>query len=209
MVEKVRMFQSLAKTSTHNGLVVASGDTVLLDDTIEYAPSAEGVPISDYEEPSDMECVDGTLNSIARTTFPKVSTSLPQYFSYNIDNEVEASDNNNDSSGEDWIPSWADCVSSSDDDTEDYIPPIVYDQEKIDAWCKSHNSYKAVPMDLEQLQMLYRPGSWGSTSVELLGSRDNFTGPTPGYKLGNETGLSKPEDTFLLYWSDETIQRMV
>lgn len=38
-----------------------------------------GEPIADYNVPLDVEGVDGTQDSTARTTFPKVSFSLLQY----------------------------------------------------------------------------------------------------------------------------------
>jgi hypothetical protein len=52
------------------------------DDPIHDTPTAPeppGEPIQDYEVPATMEGIDGTEDSTARSTFPKVSTSLPEY----------------------------------------------------------------------------------------------------------------------------------
>lgn len=52
----------------------------------------KGDPIGDYDVPSDVEGVDGTQDSTTRQTFPKVSSSLPDYMVFGTkssDNEVE------------------------------------------------------------------------------------------------------------------------
>lgn len=52
------------------------------DDPIHDTPTAlepPGESIQDYEVPTTVEGIDGTQDSTAYSTFPKVSTFLPEY----------------------------------------------------------------------------------------------------------------------------------
>ena len=82
---------------------------------------AGGCPIADYHEPSDTEGVDGTQNSTARDTFPKVSIGLPEYMlcpdnALHSDGVEALGMNSVDSSGEEWLPEFGDTIESSDSD---------------------------------------------------------------------------------------------
>ncbi|KAG0578692.1 hypothetical protein KC19_4G042700, partial [Ceratodon purpureus] len=48
-------------------------------EAIPWGSQPPGLPIADYDVPEDEEGVDGTQNSTARMTFPKVSHDLPDY----------------------------------------------------------------------------------------------------------------------------------
>jgi hypothetical protein len=104
----------------------ALGGTEVIGDTAENENNAlepAGDPIVDYDVPNDIEGVDGTQDSTARTTFPKVRTRLPNYM-LDIDKECD-DDQDNDfgldyddaaSSDKDWLPDYRDVVESSEDD---------------------------------------------------------------------------------------------
>lgn len=46
---------------------------------LRVAPEPPGEPIANFDVPSNVEGIEGTEDSTARTTFPKVSRSLPEY----------------------------------------------------------------------------------------------------------------------------------
>jgi hypothetical protein len=71
------------------------------------------------------------------------------------------------------------------------------------------DAFKATPLDTDELAQYYRKTSWSSASVDFIGSRDNFTGPTPGYKFSQPGRIPKPKDVFNLYWNDNTLSRII
>ena len=173
-----------------------------------------GYPISDYDAPSDTEGVDGTQDSTARVTFPKVSHGLPDYMlcantSLHPDDEVDLGMLSADSSGEDWLPDFQDTIETSDSDFDvDNLDEGEPPAPGLESWCMSPESFTPVHMDCEQLAEYYRPTSWNSGSVDYVRSRDNFTGPTPGLKSTNTQGVPLPHAVFDLYWTDATIDRI-
>ena len=71
------------------------------------------------------------------------------------------------------------------------------------------DAFRPTPLSMEQLEQYYRRASWSSASVDLVRSRDNFMGPTPGLKQTDPSKVPKPERVFNMYWSEETLERIV
>lgn len=204
----------------------ASGDTVLIAedgqgdsgatdhiahnyDSNEVAPQPGGHPIADYDMPSDVEGIAGTQDSTARTTFPKVSQSLPEYiFASGIveerdedeDDALEQNSDEVDSSDRDWMPEFKDTQESSDEDF-DWDDTIEGDDGGggFANWCMRPEAFTPTYLDMEQLAQYYRKASWSSASVDFVRSRDNFTGPTPGMKQRALLRSPKLERVFNLY----------
>lgn len=112
-----------------------------------------------------------------------------------------------DSSGEEWIPEFGDVLSGSDceEDFGDLAPrrpPILGD---FHDWCHSASAFRTTHLDAAQLQAMYRVESWHADSVSLLGSRDNFCGPTPGLRHPPDS-LPQPLSVFDLYWTPEPLR---
>ena len=171
----------------------------------------QGCPIADYDVPSDIEGVDGTQDSTARDTFPKVSIGLPEYMlcsntSVNSGGHAEIGMVSADSSGEEWLPEFCDTLESSDsdfavdnlDESEPYAPGL-------EQWCMTPESFTPVHMESEELAEYYRKESWNSASVDFVRTRDNFTGPTPGLRSPRPEGIPQPHTVFDLYWTDACV----
>jgi len=186
---------------------IETGDTILVDKNQPCEGCARNQlrSISEYEEPSDVMGVDDTLDSTARTTFPKVRESLPEYMLF----DVKASSSDVDSSGSDWIPEFKDCEPSSESDVDEYIKPQNSPPVDFAFWRTSSDSYKASHLDMEQLTSFYRKQSWNSPSVSLLGSRETFTGLLPGFRMRDRSKIPMPEDVFNLYWTNEVLAEIV
>ena len=184
----------------------------------ENAPS-RGVfgqrPIGEYREPSEEhDGANGTQDSTARSIFPKVSTTFPEYMRlgggmHEGDAEGVIQAEGAISSGDEWMPEFEDVVDSSGDEGGDYVPRRPLVSSDFEEWCHSTASFKPVRLDMEQLRAFYCAESWNSDRVSLLGSRDNFCGPPPGFRLPPKSALPKPEDVFELYWTEETLARIV
>ena len=182
----------------------------------QLTPGHAGVcPITDYDAPSDTEGVDGTQDSTARDTFPKVSLGLPEYMlcsnsNVQSDSQMGFGMTSADSSGDEWLPEFCDTVESSDSDfvvdNVDESEPLAPGLEK---WCMTPESFRPVHMDTAQLAEYYRKESWSSGSVDFVRSRDNFTGPTPGLKTPIHDGVPLPHRVFELYWTDACVDRIV
>ena len=171
-------------------------------------------PIADYDAPSDTEGVDGTQDSTARDTFPKVSFGLPDYMlcgnttvhsAGGVETGMSA-----DSSGEEWLQEFCDTVESSDSDFDvDNLDESAPPAPGLERWCMSPESFTPVRMESAQLAEYYRKESWNSSSVDFVRSRDNFTGPTPGLKTRIPEGVPQPHMVFDLYWTDACVDRIV
>ena len=174
-----------------------------------------GYPIPDYDAPSDTEGVDGTQDSTARVTFPKVSHGLPAYMlnpntSMQPDDGLDLGLDSADSSGEDWLPDFGDTIESGDSDFDvDNLDENEPRAPGLERWCMSPESFAPVHMDSEQLAEYYRKESWNSSSVDFVRSRDNFTGPTPGLKSRYAQGVPQPHTMFNMYWTDACVDRIV
>ena len=174
-----------------------------------------GYPIQDYDAPSDTEGVDGTQDSTARVTFPKVSHGLPAYMlstntSLHPDAELDLDLHADDSSGEDWLPDFGDTIESSDSDFDvDNLDEGEPRAPGLERWCMTPESFAPVHMDSDQLAEYYRKESWNSSSVDFVRTRDNFTGPTPGLKRRHAQGPPQPHTVFNLYWTDACLDRIV
>ena len=170
---------------------VGSGEGPGLTEHISKNIEAEGIPdqlgaypIADYDAPSDIEGVDGTQDSTARVTFPKVSHGLPTYMlctnaSLHPDDGLDLGLDSADSSGEDWLPDFGDTIESSDSEFD--VDNIDEDEPRapgLERWCMSPESFAPVHMDTEQLAEYYRLESWNSSSVDFVRTRDNFTSHT-------------------------------
>jgi hypothetical protein len=179
-------------------------------------------PIQDFEVPSDVECEDGMQDSTTRRIFLKVSSSLPEYMLCNNidegciadfdtdDNNVEQSDIDIDSSDREWFPDYRDCVYTSDDEFDvDIVDDDGRASEDFLHWAMQPDAFKATPLGSEQLTQHYRKSSWNSDSIDFLGSRNNFTGPTPGFKNTNPDVVPRPKIVFDLYWHDEMLVKIV
>ena len=178
-----------------------------------------GSPIADYDAPSDIEGADGTQDSTARMTFPKVSIGLPEYLQHKqkvknaagkIIEKVVGSDVFPDSSDKEWLPEFEDTIESSESDFQVNGPDEAEPLEPgLEDWCMREESWAPVRLEPPELAHHYRKQSWNSASVGFVGSRDNFTGPIPGLKCGRPEGVPRPETVFELYWSDATVDRIV
>ena len=167
-----------------------------------------GDPIRDYDVPSDVEGPDGTQDSMAHMTFPKVSSSLPEYMLY-IENislnedageETEGIPGDPDSNDREWIPEFHDTLESGDSDfEEDDVDDPRGSKDGLDSWCMQPEAFTPVHLTMEQLAEYYRKSSWNSASVDFVKSRDDFTGPTPGLKGPTVCGVSRPKRVFNLY----------
>jgi hypothetical protein len=164
-----------------------------------------GCPITDYDAPSDTEGVDGTQDSTARDTFPKVSLGFPEYMLC-ANTPVPSADGQDmgvmsaDSSGEEWLPEFCDTIESSNSDFDvDNLDETVNHQPGLEWWCMTPDSFTPVHMDSDQLADYYRKESWNSASVDFVRTRDNFTGPTPGLKSPIPEGIPLPHAVFDLY----------
>ena len=176
-----------------------------------------GRPIADYDAPSDTEGVDGTQDSTARDTFPKVSVGLPEYLlctnasvhsTGGLDSEMVLSEA--DSSGEEWLPDFCDTLESSDSDFDvDNLDETETLAPGLESWCMTPDSFTPVHMGSDQLAEYYRKESWNSASVDFVRTRDNFTGPTPGLKVPTPNGIPSPHAVFDLYWTDACVDRIV
>ena len=183
---------------------------------VHGSPGHAGVcPITDYDAPSDTEGVDGTQDSTAKDTFPKVSLGLPEYMlcsnsNVHSDSQMGFGMTSADSSGDEWLPEFCDTIESSDLDFDvdnvDEIEPLAPGLEK---WCMTPESFTPIHMDTAQLAEYYRKESWSSGSVDFVRSRDNFTGPTPGLKTPIHDGVPLPHKVFELYWTDACVDRIV
>jgi hypothetical protein len=69
--------------------------------------------------------------------------------------------------------------------------------------------FTPVHLDMAQLAQYYHLSLWNSTSVDFVTSRDNFTSPTPGLQFRDPDRIPKPETVFNMYWTEETIMRIV
>jgi hypothetical protein len=183
---------------------------------VPLTPEHEGgCPITDYDAPSDTEGVDGTQDSTARDTFPKVSLGLPEYMQCSNSNMQSNSQlgfgmTTVDSSGDEWLPEFCDTVESSDSDFEvDNVDKNEQLAPGLEKWCMTPESFTPVHMDTAQLAEYYRKESWSSGSVDFVRSRDNFTGPTPGLKTPIHDGVPLPHRVFELYWTDACVDRIV
>ena len=200
---------------------VGSGNGPGLTEHVSENISVEGIddqlggyPIADYDAPSDTEGVDGTQDSTARVTFPKVSHGLPDYMlctntSLLSDDGVDPGLLEADSSGEEWLPDFADTIESSDSDFEvDNLDGGEHPAPGLERWCMSPEAFTPVHMDMEQLAEYYRKESWNSSSVDFVRTRDNFIGPTPGLKSIDIQGVPLPHTVFELYWTDACVDRI-
>lgn len=197
------------------------GDTEAVASTAgkaHMAPQPPGDPIEDYNVPSDVEGIDGTQDSTARTTFPKVSYTFPEYLLQctHVDCDEQEEDalprglEDAESSDLEWLPEFCDNVESDDDDFDvAYLDESNHNVSGLVDWCMRPESFRPVYLDTEQLAQYYRKASWSSSSVDLVGSRDNFTGPPSGLKCPPIDSLPKPERVFNLYWSEKTLERIV
>ena len=109
-------------------------------------------PIADYDAPSDTEEVDGTQDSTARDTFPKVSIGLPDYMLYG-NTTVHSSGGVEmgmpaDSSGEEWFPDFGDTIESSDSDFDvDNLDETDTPAPGLERWCMSPAAFTPVHME--------------------------------------------------------------
>ena len=171
-------------------------------------------PVEEYVMPEVVEAAEGTQDSTARTVFPQVSKTLPEYMLWDENDgfmgdcgaaqQCEAAV----SSGEEWIPAFEDDLGSDEDFPADYVPARPPQSRDFLEWCQSAGSFLPGHMELHQLQAWYRAESWNEDKVSLLGSRDNFCGPQPGYRRGGE-GVPGVTEVFDLYWTPETLRRIV
>jgi hypothetical protein len=158
---------------------------------------------------------DGTQDSTARVTFPKVSHALPAYMlstntSLHPDAVHDLDLHSDDSSGEDWLPDFGDTIESSDSDFDvDNLDEGEPRAPGLERWCMTPESFAPVHMDSEQLAEYYRKESWNSSSVDFVRTRDNFTGPTFGLKRRYAQGPPQPHTMFNLYWTDACVDRIV
>ena len=209
----------LEGTASGVGSGTGPGLTELVDENIEVTPATPtqllSCPIADYDAPSDIEGVDGTQDSTARDTFPKVSIGLPEYMfcsntSVHSTGGVESGMGSADSSGDEWLPEFCDVLESSDSDFDvDNLDESGPPASGLERWCMTPDSFKPVHMDIDQLAQYYRKDSWNSGSVDFVRTRDNFTGPTPGLKSLGPEGIPLPHTVFDLYWSDACVDRIV
>ena len=156
-------------------------------------------PIREYSEPSYVEGADGTQDSTAQTVFPQVSTTLPEYMEQDVggvmgdDGAAALPCEAEISSGEEWIPEHEDVLSSSEGELDreehcyDLVSPRSHCPLDIDGLCHSLHSFRPPHLDMGQLHAFYRVESWHADTVSLLGSRDNFCGPTPGYRYASNS----------------------
>ena len=174
-----------------------------------------GCPITDYDAPSDTEGVDGTQDSTARDTFPRVSVGLPEYMlssntNVHSDGGMGFGITEADSSGDEWLPKFCDTIESSESDFDvDNVDESEALAPGLERWCMRPKSFTPVPMDTTQLAEYYRKESWSSGSVDFVRSRDNFTGPTPGLKTRIHNGIPLPHTVFEMYWTDACVDRIV
>ena len=174
-----------------------------------------GCPIIDYDAPSDTEGVDGTQDSTARDTFPKVSLGLPEYLlcsntNVHSDGGIGLGMMSADSSGDEWLPEFCDTLESSDSDFNvDNVDESDALAAGLERWCMRPESFTPVHMDSAQLADYYRKEAWSSGSVDFVRSRDNFSGPTPGLKTPTLEGIPLPHTVFELYWTDACVDRIV
>lgn len=195
-------------------------------DEVQWGTQPRGVPIKDYDLPEDEEGVDGTQNSTARMTFPKVSHDLPDYMQSLKKKIVVASDDSQDeghveteeqpagevdSSDREWWPEFEDMAESGGSDFDHQVDRDEEDFEEVtglEEWCMSEEAFTPVRLSMPQLAMHYRRESWSSSRVDFIGSRDNFTGPPPGLKSKTNCPVPEPHRVFNLYWSDTTVDRI-
>lgn len=123
-----------------------------------------------------MQGIDGTQNSTTRTTFPKVSYTLPEYFShpqfYRESDEEEDTliqdVDDAESSDRDWLPNFDDTLETDDEDVDlhclhesgQYMPDLA-------DWCMRPESFTPVYLDTTQLAFHYHPSSRNSNSVDF------------------------------------------
>jgi hypothetical protein len=176
--------------------------------------------VHNTETESDEDATRGTQESTCRTPFPQVTiTSLPAYISEHCRETL--SDSGDGSTGEEWVAEPHDLDISDDGSDVELVDdgPPFFDHEvhpevtaringEFDQWATSEASYKPVSLDLAGLQNYYQPSMWNSTSVRLLGSRNNFSGPTPGYAGAVPIDLPNPTLYWNMYWDDTTLDRI-
>jgi hypothetical protein len=115
-----------------------------------------------------------------------------------------------DSSDKDWLPDYEDIIESSDDDFDvDFVRSCAEEDAGLVNWCMHPEAFTLVHFDMAQLAQYYRLLSWSSASVDFVRSRDNFTRPTPGLRFCHPDWIPKPEIVFNMYWTKETIIRIV
>jgi len=121
-------------------------------------------PIKDYGMPSDVEGIDGTQDSTARTTFPKVRYTFPKYLlCTHLDFDDKEEDalpqglDNAESSNREWLPEFCDSVESYDDDFDvAYLDESDHNVLRLAKWCMRPESFVLVYLDIEQLTQHYR-----------------------------------------------------
>ena len=118
-----------------------------------------------------------------------------------------------------------DCVSVTNLDGED-DPPTVHDgpvdpfgdgvdangectadiemdinDEDYEEWSQSSESFKAMPLEDAEFERYYHQSNWTSEHITLLGDRNNFTGPSPGYVPPKSGPIPySPIGFFDLFW---------
>jgi hypothetical protein len=182
-------------------------------------------PIRDY---SDEAGPSGTQESTARRTpFPQVTTSLPSYL-FPADKERGCEF---DSSGEEWLADeedWLNFDEILDDDIWNSDEPVQHahfddnvdvendtnempeEQEHYEDWFHTPKSYLPFEMSDENFDQYYDDSNWTSEHVTLLGNRNNFSGPRPGFVAPDPAALPHtPIQFFNLFWPDNYLQEVV
>ena len=158
------------------------------------------IPIADYDAPSDIEGADGTQDSTARLTFPKVSVVLS--------NNMELALTGAESSGDEWLLEFIDTVESEESDfASDVFDESIPPAPSLEECCMRPVAF--TPPNPVQLAQHYRRGTWNASTVDFVRSRDNFTGPQPGLKSLRPPRVPQPQRVFELYWFDACLDRIV
>jgi hypothetical protein len=183
-----------------------SGSSKNVDDEDgSHASECEGEEmVMDEDSDIDADEVIGTQDSTARMPFPQVTQTLPIYMGSESDSGS--------ASGESWLGKFHDYVDSdafSDVDLEEEGP--IDDTLEFEEWMGFHSaeSYRPGSLDGENLKRYYRPSSWNSEHVTLLGSRENFTGPRPGCTLPPISTVPIAWSYWDTYWDDLTLDHIV
>ena len=99
-------------------------------------------------------------------------------------------------------------VDETDDCTAHRNSP-GFDDEDYEEWSQSSDSFKAMPLEDEQFAKYYHQSNWTSEHITLLGERNNFTGPRPGYVQPTLGPIPySPLCFFDLFWPSSFLQEI-
>jgi hypothetical protein len=149
----------------------------------------------------------GSQNSNKRTSFPKVRAILPDYLQIES-SDVDSSCSDDGSYGSEWLgPLHAEDSDDVDKVEDDFHGEFDKDSlpeewdDTVEDWCTKsrffEREFRARKFkNTEAFLQYYSERVWSSDHVRLLGNRDTFCGPTPGYIAQHVLGRATTPSDF-------------